>query len=394
MNPDTRLPKLLCSLFFGALIFMSCEKEVEPDVNHGGNNSQGSESTPEAFTADEISDHLVLKNASRITGVPPLPSGGNVLINSSDTIYSVRGTSLGSRVEIMHNGLYDISGFYVAVSNSSFYFDVPVVEEESRDKTDVFIFYIDDVEGMDFPYSFEAAILPHVNGIPVKKFVRVVTIEDPEDEERCVPTASCNIDCMDWIWEFTTVKDKTGDIHTAYAPGMFIQLSPFDHGGCCWNNISMPAKYDPYCVPGNPEFVPVIVDDQYYVRYFESLHLFSDGTYERFMDNADKHYAPDSSNYCSAEVGYVVNRKGTRETGNQSYSSGSDVIYFTVTSRENPIDGTSTTSGWGLYGGQFLYTCHSLIIIQMFNGEEWSTVYRRRAVNFNPIVTYTPEYYE
>ncbi len=396
MKSGICLPRMLCSICFGVLmIFTSCEKEVDPEPSATGNNPpQTSPKNSKTFTADELLEHLKFKNSTRQNGIAPLPAGGNVRINFKDTLYTVKGTPIGERVEVWHNGQHDITGFFVAVSNSTFYYDVPVVEEESRDNTDVFIFYMDDMDGMDFPFSFEITILPHVNGIPVKKFVRVVTLEDPEDQNCSALGADCANDCMDWIWEFTNVTDKNGDIYNAYAPGMFIKLTPFEHGGCCWNGFSIPSKYDPYCTPGNPEYVPVIVDDQYYVRYFESLHLFSDGTYERFMDHEDKNYATDSSDYCSATVGYFVDRKGTQEKGNHSYSFQSDQIYFTVTSRLNAKDGTSTTSGWGLFGGTVLVTCHSLIITQALNGELWASVYRRRAVNWNPIVTYLPEYYE
>ncbi len=391
MKSTNRFLKMLVMLTMSTSMFVvSCENEVEPEqANKGIPNN-----TSRTFTADELSDYLILKNSTKIIGLPPQPSGGNLQINSKDTIYLVKGMAFGSRVEVKHDESHEITGFYVAVSNSSFYFDVPIIEAESQETSDVFFLYLEDVDGMDFPFSFEVTILPHVNGLPIKKFVRVVTKEDPEDEKTCLPVGpipnclmqdstgqSCNSSTYwTWIWESTLVEDNTGDIHTAYAPAMFINVSPFQHGGCCWNNISMPAKYDPYCVSGNPEYFELTVDDVYYVRYFEALHLFEDGKYLRQTRHATKNYVPDSSNYCTGQAGYRVDEDFSGEYGTHDFSPDANYINLAVTSHLDLLDPKSKAgAGWPLLSGELFYTCHYLVISYPFNGEKWSVVYQARS---------------
>ena len=409
MKTDFRSTRLLpLTLVMIYVTVTSCTVEPEPEKNITNNGSNG---TPgKTFTPDEVANYLVLKNATKISGAIPQASGGNAQINSKDTIYLVKDVPFGKRIEVKHDGSPEITGFYVSVLNSSFYFDAPAVQEESQETTDVFFLYLEDPDGMVFPFSFPVVILPHVNGIPVKKFIRVITIEDPKAEEVCSPlgpapscfedsvtgetVCQCATVCWYWIWEFTVVEDNTGDIHAAYAPGMFINNPLFTHGGCCWLGISIPAKHDPYCVPANPEYQSVVVDDVYYVRYFEALDLFDNGMYERYTYSETKNYSPDETNYCSGEVGYLVDRGASEESGLHNFSKTSDRISFTSTWSRNPDDPTLPGESWSIASGNLVYTCNNLIISFPYNGGKWSVVYRRSAVDFNPLESYFPEYYE
>ncbi|MDZ7604229.1 MAG: hypothetical protein U5K79_01285 [Cyclobacteriaceae bacterium] len=173
-------------------------------------------------------------------------------------------------------------------------------------------------------YTIPIRIRPHgLDGSPLDEFVVDITIEDNGEGSKgpCSPLTpaptcyydadslrSCNYPSgpYTWIWDFTVVKNPSGDIYTAFAPFLFHNIATFTHGGCCWNGFSTAAKYDPYCVPGNPEYHEVTVDDAYYVRYFEFLDLYDNNTFERRLRSETSNYSPDSSNYCTGEAGYFV----------------------------------------------------------------------------------------
>jgi hypothetical protein len=180
----------------------------------------------------------------------------------------------------------------------------------------------------------------------------------------------------------------------------FIDHPVYQHGGCCWYNpvtkdyVSTPAKYDPYCVSGNPEYRLVTVDDQYYVRYFEALDLFDNGIYERWTKHENKNYHPDSTDYCELITGYFSTRKFSRESGKHDFNPGSNHIKFTSIGAHDALDPSEAGGGWAIASGEILYTCKSLIITFPFNNQKWSVVYRKHKDIWNPLQTYFPEFYE
>jgi hypothetical protein len=405
MNPFQQFSgfSAVCASVVLAMTF-SCQMEPEPE-NNNSNNGNGNNGGS-TFTGDELSEFLVFKDASKISGSLPNASDGQLKISFEDTIYVVRGFPYGARVVVRHNGLYDISGFYVTVLNGSFYYDVPAVAEEAQDFTDVF--YVDlqipDNLDIDYPFTVPIKIQPHgPDGIPIDEFLKDITSEDPEDEDVCLPTTtySCTeregvVTCTsswNWIWEFTVVEDAIGDIAEAYQPALPQELSPFQHGGCCWNGISIPAKYDPYCVSGNPEYNLITVDDAYYVRYFESLDLFDNGKYERYTYHATHNYSPDSSNYCTNEAGYLYDESFTGEHGTHDFVPGAHHITLVTDTFYDGIDPSAQASGpWAPPRGELFYTCHSLMIsVPVSNGTKWTHVYRLGAeVSWEEVENFFP----
>ncbi len=376
-------------LLSGLLVVTSCEPDLEPDKGQTGNPTNPN--NPVAIDPDEVSEYLVLTDASKISGALPAASDGPLQISVKDTLYLVNDMPFGTRVVVKHDGRYDISGFYVGIPNSSFYYDVPVLAAESGDSTDVIYINIGDTDGLDWG-EFPVEILPHGPGnLPFKKFIRRVKVEKPKDEDPCSPLVAppvCSTDdngvrtctyvggIYSWIWDFTVVENAAGDIYTAYAPYMFLNVPAFQHGGCCWNGFSEPAKYDPYCVPGNRDYHEVTVDDAYYVRYFERLDLFEDNTYLRSVRDETQNYNTDSSDYCADEAGYVTSRHYVEEDGTHDFSPGNNAINFTRLNTNDNGD-PYNTSFWFVHDGEVFYTCHTLIISYLFNGEKWSEVYKR-----------------
>jgi hypothetical protein len=402
MKMHVRILMFLSIVLTNSFVFVSCESDLETIDD----NQLSNPNNPSILDPDEVSDYLVLTDASKIPGNLPAASNGELKISFKDTIYVVKGFPYGARVVVRHDGLYDISGFYVAVSNGSFYYDVPIIAAEAQNSADVFYIDLqipDDVE-IDYPFTVPIKIQPHgPDGIPIDEFIKNITSEDPDDENVCLPTTTYScitregaLICTspwNWIWEFSVTEDATGDIPEAYQPGLPQELSPFQHGGCCWNGISTPAKYDPYCVSGNPEYNLITVDDAYYVRYFESLDLFDNGKYERYTFHATHNYDPDSSNYCTGEAGYQYNESFTYEHGTHDFAPGADRIKLAIDTIHNGIDPSAQASNpWAPPVGELFYTCHSLMIsVPINNGAKWTYVYRLGAeVSFEELENFFP----
>ncbi|WPP49475.1 hypothetical protein [Catalinimonas niigatensis] len=405
LKRDINLPApallLLCGLFW----ITACESDLITD-----DPQPNMPNTPTVIDPDKASEYLILSDASKINGTLPDAPDGPLQISVEDTMYLVSGMPFGARLVVKHDGQQDISGFYIGVLNSSFYYDVPVVAAESGDSTEVLYINIGDAGGIDWG-EFPIEILPHGPGnLPFKKFIRQVKVESPKDEDTCsplTPAPTCYYDedsvyychylggIQSWIWEFTVVEDATGDIHTAYAPFMFLNTPVFKHGGCCWNGNSIPAKEDPYCVPGNPEFREITVEDAYYVRYWEYLDLFDNNTYRRRLRHETNNYSTDSSNYCSGEAGYITNRSHIRENGTHDFSLGDDDIHFKRDYLYDFNDPENQYNFWTASNGSIFYTCRSLIISYIINGEKWSVVYKRN-LRRDGIVEdfFEPEFYE
>lgn len=376
-------------LYFMAflLILGGCQEDldnVDPDDENNAAN----------FSADQLSEFLVLDGASKIVQNLKGAPDGKLKISVKDTMYVVKGLQYGARVAIKHNGTQEIRGIYIGVSGSSFYYDAPA-SAEGQDSTETIYIHLEIPGNANYPLTVPIKIQPYgPDGEPLDEFERWITIEDPDDEDVCDPTVTqtctnregqliCNSP-WSWVWEATLTENLSGDIHTAYAPALFQNQNAFQHGGCCWNGISIPAKYDPYCVSGNPEYFEVTVDDAYYVRYFEFMDLFDNGKFERYMRSANKIYVPDSSNYCSGVAGYFVDDNFTLYQGEHDFTPGADNIRLTT---------QSGGSGWAMNGGELIYTCHSLII--SFGREErYIVIYRRFSGDIDEIETYLPEFYE
>ena len=396
-------------ILFSALLWpASCQTDMHPDSKPSN--------TTAIHDPDVAAQYLVLTGASQIAGNLPNAPDGHLKLNFKDTIYIARGFPFGARAVVKHDRLQDISGFYVGVSDGSFYYDVPAVEAEAGDSTDVIYinWQVPDGVSWESPYTIPIRIQPHsADGSPLDGFDIKITIEGNEGGQKdpCspltpAPTCYYNEDSSQyscdflggintWVWEFTVVEDATGDIYTAYAPFMFLNNPPFQHGGCCWNGISTPAKYDPYCVSGNPEYHEITVADVYYVRYYEFLDLFDNNTFVRNIRHETHNYSTDSSNYCTGEAGYITSRGTIQENGTHDFSLGDDNIHF---KREHLYDYSNPDNPynlWKINDGNMFYTCHTLIISYYFNGEKWSDVYQRNYRRDGIIDdSFQPEFYE
>lgn len=388
---------LFVVFFLMAFIFItSCDAETDPDTDIP--RDPGNE---DILDPDMASELLVLENFTKVTGEMPVAPNGDLKINHKDTIYIVKDFPFGARIVVKHESLNEITGFYIGVSNSSYYFDVPKSDEETEPYTSVFYLNFADINDPWIPVNIQ----PHVNGVPAdefKRFVRIqnlVNIKDAVEERNCLFTQDGQQ--YNWLWEFTVVEDNTGDIHTAYAPNMYVDLPGFSYGGCCWCNseteecYSIPAKEDPYCLSANPEYFLVSVEDEFYARHFGALDLFDNGTFEWLTRSESNTFIPEDSDYCENIAAYLNYDNLSVAEGTHDYSPGAENIKFTVTASYDFLDPSLPGYIWNLPNGTFSFTCKNLIISQASSQGITSVVFRKRdTISVEDLWAYFPEYYD
>ena len=365
-------------LLSGLLWVVACESDIDPMDDDQSNNSNNNQV---AIDPDEIAEYLMLADASKITGDLPTAPDGQLKINVKDTIYLLKGFPYGERVVIRHNGLYDISGFYVGVENSSFYYDVPVVAMEAQDSTDVIYINLGDTEGLDWKFPFPIIILPHgPDGMSWDKFVRVIKVEDPEEEPGCsitVPT-DYSLDLVHWEWSYTVNVDAAGNVLHFEGKGVK-KVSAYQTGGCCNDDgTNTTVANDPYCFSKysdgtpNPNWRSIDVS-HYFMWAYDILYLYNDGTFRQANTSVQTNYRPSLSDFCNNEAAYDFDINTFVKFGTHDFTPGAKYINFTYNVTDPPVFGKN------IYGGELLYSCHNMIISFGGEGSKWHSIFRRPA---------------
>ena len=334
-------------MFTGIVVCIAaCSKDSEelrqdlppkknPPVDGSQGGGQDTIVPPSGSTdADKVSEYLRLEGASKINGSMPTATGGPLQINYQDSIFLA--TNLpdamkdlkvgGARIMVKHDGLYHITGFFVGVPNSSFYYDMPVISEQAGDSTDVI--YIDtNFPVADFeeglPYSFPLVIIPHENGVPIKEFLRTLTVEDANSNgvPTCPFTSPAGADPTPfrWKWEMTAVFLYDGGEVREF-PGE-PNILKYKSGGCCQpdgsstlvGNIDSDTG-DCYALlpPVYPDSIRTIpnpkwrnIDVEHYFQWnFDVLEFYDDGTFYHENESEQTNYRPSLSNFCTGEAAY------------------------------------------------------------------------------------------
>src|SRR5690606_41580139 len=121
MNTST-IKILMAYLIVCLIAFVSCETEPDPgNRNNNGNNGTGNNAADE-FAADELSEFLVLEDAAKITGDPKEAPDFQLKINFKDTIFVMKGSHLGAREAVRHDGLDGLSGCEMSGDSASLYY--------------------------------------------------------------------------------------------------------------------------------------------------------------------------------------------------------------------------------------------------------------------------------
>ncbi len=388
MKPSHQ-PITFCPLrvVLGFLILASCQSEPDLDANNGSGGNNGSGNNPvSVFTADELAGFLVLDDASKITGDLPTAPDNHLKINIKDTLYIANGFPIGERIVIRHDKLYDISGFYIAVENSSFYYDVPVVGAEAQDSTDVFYINFGETLGIDWELPFPLLILPHgPDGLPWDEFFKIMKIEAPgkDAEDITVPT-SFSLDLVHWEWMYTVKIDPSkvdpsdleGNVLHFEAKGLK-KISAYQTGGCCNDDgISTTVANDPYCFgkfsngTPNPKWRTLDVE-HFFMWAYDVLYLYDDGTFRQANTSVQTNYRPSLSDFCNGKAVYDFDINTFVKFGTHDFTPGADHIKFTYNITDPPVFGKN------IYGGELLYSSHNMLISFGNESEKWYFKYQR-----------------
>lgn len=352
----------------------SCETEPEPgsNSNNGSGNNGGN-----TFTGDELSKFLVLDGAGKITGDLTEASDMLLKMNVEDTIYIIKSSPYGARVVVRHDGRHDITGFYIGVDNSSFYYDVPVVDAVAQDSTDVIYINVavpEDAD-VDYPLTIPIKVQPHgPSGEPLDEFDREVTIEDPEADNKCpltIPftTGSTNLD-RGWLWLFTYGYDNTGKLFYEEAPGTK-KISNYKTGGCCNDDgTSSTVANDPYCFEkysnGTPNPRWRSIDVEHYFEWkYDILWFYDNGTFIQDNLSFQTNYRPSESDFCNNEAAYDFQKSFFHKSGKHDFTPGAEYLKVTYDVTDPPVYGKI------IRGGELLYSCHVMQLTFDVEGQRW-----------------------
>lgn len=367
-------------LFACLAIFISCETEPSPE-NNNGNNGNGNNND---FESDELSGFLRLNDAVKITGNLPVAPDLQLKINIKDTIYVMKDLPLGARVVVRHMGLHDISGFYIAVDNSSFYYDASVIDTEARDSTDVVYINVEvpDDADVDYPLTIPIKIQPHgVNGEPLDEFDKEITIADPEPGTGCsiaVPftATSTNFANGAWKWMHTLGLDQSDLVFHREAPGLK-QVSSYQTGGCCNDDgTSTTVADDPYCFEKysdgtlNQRWRSVDVE-HYFEWKYDIVWFYDNGTFAQDNLSFQTSYRPSKSDFCKNEPAYDFDKSFFHKSGTHDFTPGAEYLTITYDVTNPPVYGKTIRSG------KLLYDCNGMALIYEVEGQTWIVEFRK-----------------
>jgi hypothetical protein len=258
---------------------------------------------------------------------------------------------------------------------------VPVVEAEAQDSTDVVYINLGEVDALNWD-EFPLIILPHgPGGLPWDKFVKVVEIEDPEEDAGIPITVPSNfsLDLVHWEWIYTVQLDPAdpeGNVLHFEGKGVK-KISTYQTGGCCNDDgTSTTVANDPYCFSKfsdgtpNPVWRPIGVS-HYFMWAYDILYLYDDGTFRQANTSVQTNYRPSLSDFCNSDAAYDFDINTHVKFGTHDFTPGADHINFTYEVTDPPVFGKN------IYGGELAYTSHSMLI--SFGGEvgKWYSYYKR-----------------
>lgn len=374
MKPMNRYLSLLAIMLLSGLLCYSCTKDgglTDPDT-------ENPETPGNTVDADKLSEYLVLTDAQKITGDLPAAPDNQLKVNFKDSIWVVKDFPYGARVAVLHEGRFDITGFYVGVSNSSFYYDVPLVEAEAQDSTDVFYINMEipESDDVEYPFAIPIKIVPYGPGLePIDVVGRWIIIEDPEAFNSCSVLSATSYPKISWEWEFTVAINYAGEVFQIEAPGLK-KVSAYQTGGCCnEDGSSSTVADDPYCFEKfsdgtpNPRWKSIDVE-HYFMWLFDNLWLYEDGTFWHYNSSWQTDYVPSLSDFCALEAGYDDGGEDYFKRGTHDFTPGADYLNITYDVTDPPVFGKTIQSG------EIQYTCHSLILT-VGREEKWSIVFRK-----------------
>ena len=348
--------RLLPVLAISALMF--CVACIEPVPDPPTNpDPPPTEEDPgeESEAADAFLSALVFANSAQLSGqLPNATNTDEVKMNVKDTIYLMEGVKIPLRFSHPEN--QPIAGIYIAVNHSTFYFDVPINQEEESDTVAIVFVDIDPDTG-EFPLNAPAKIIPYdENDQPIDVIQRIITIEEPA-------TPGCDILVAkpgtlgdttgfwspEWFWHHTIAFNSLGEPTFVNAPGL-AHVTETMYEGCC--------DYDDNknCNILSTELNETVNAKISYTIMSETFSFFTDGTFARQSFERKTNFDPETTQWCSNSPGYKHDDVVVTYRGTHDYVPGGTSISL-------PTDWASCDlCGYGSPGGTLTFSCHMLVI--------------------------------
>jgi hypothetical protein len=327
---------------------------------------------PDTDTAQR-QDYLVLINPKKITQALPTAPSGNLAINCKDSIFTMKGHPYMARVAVLHDKATVITGFYITVSDkiNSYYYDAPPAQDwESSDSTTVVYIGMQppkDDNKIIYPYTAKIHIQPHNGGgIPVDEFIREITVEDPEAQNKKPLWDEDMI--WEWMysagWNFqqTSIRQINSPGFTAYVEDT---AGGYKFGGCCLDGIYVQAGgyMGAYGICsdtskiGKQYYKTIWVDGPNNTTGFQYLLMFQSGNFIHYSSSIQYIFHPDKS-ICAEDdyfqpLGTVYTKTGTYQHTQTSSKTGT--LNFKTLVSEPPF-GPRPPSG------DILFTNHLLFV--------------------------------
>jgi hypothetical protein len=289
-------------MLFIALI-PACRKSDEAP----GNPGDPGDSTN--LSADLISNHLLLTNASKKPGgIPTGPGGSSLKISFKDTLYLF--DEIKRPIKFLHlDTSKNVSGLYIQVSASSgggtasHYYDVPELEDVADSDTVSVIMVGIDPEGLPLPQTYDVTIVPYdKNKQPIAEIIKPLRIDYPK-KQTPGNAGSCGLDLPTnefWAWELSI----------AVGPGLPFYNDPFTihsaqgqriEGSCCAGK----SRWPEFCI-GQLHHNNSLHFATYYQIKQETFTFFSGGRFFRLTDEDSPVPVPAESDFCGSGSGKVL----------------------------------------------------------------------------------------
>ena len=317
------------------------------------------------------------------------------MINSEDTIFVMKGYRHGARVVLKHDGAYDLTGVYIHVAGSSFHYDVPVVDAEAQDSTDVIYIGVDAPEDLevDYPLTIPITIYPHgPDFVPLDFLEREVTVEDPEEDMQnpycAITRPRTSAASFIWHWKYTAGIGYNGELLPIESPDIY-QEGFYTTGGCCnADGTSTTVGNDATCTQNSDRFRPIDVG-QYFRWIFDFLWIYDDGTFAHVNANEQINYRPSLSNFCTGKATYDYDRQQFSKSGTHDFTQGADYVNISYNPTDPPVFGKIIGSG------EVAHTCH-MLVLTVGQEERWDLVFERMKDYFpdDDGESTSPEYYD
>jgi hypothetical protein len=355
MDTFSRRLQLSAVILLAAIMFSDCSDPADEDSP--SNNTQGELTTTEA---DAFMDRLTFTSSSKKTGsVSNVVKTSLVKTDSQDTIYVLDGLKMPIRIS--HPPSMQLQGIFIVAENSSYYYEVPIDEEEESDTVSVVVLEI--VPGdQDSPSDVPIEIIPYdANKSPTDILKRVIRVEKPSSEcDLLIDGDTSNLEEVRWIWHSTTVLDENESVKFLNSPSR-VDTATQRPWGCCGTPPACPElKLDPATGKYNWVYDSRVTATTYYSIAYEGFSFYKNGTYTRISIELIKNFNPTTTDWCSKKPGYNERESIVEYQGIHDYKPGNTSISYVTKNKK--CDDPLGLCGYGSRPGAITQSCHLLII--------------------------------